>query len=318
MHRRLTALAVALSLVPAAARAQMSRADSLLGRGLLDRAESEYYAAVRARPRDPDARWRLGNYLIARGALRIGATLIDEAMQFGFDKQMASSVLAAVYLDLGEYQSAASLPASPLSANEKALVRWLIEHPSRAIAPDSAVLVALTRPAIDGFVGATRIRIDGQPVIAMIAPRTGCGVQLSDTSAIASKLHRFPTARPDLAQAIPAAADSIGYGRMTITNVPVTLQKLGAGVQAVLCFGSVMRFAPTFDTRAGLLTLRLGGKVPAPAAASTGFPFLAWNGELSIARAGGWVPIAQPQVFAMLRDRRWTLDARRGLIVLEP
>jgi Flp pilus assembly protein TadD len=63
--------------------AQASRtADSLLNAGAVARAESLYYAAIRARPRDPMARWALGRYLAERGALRVAATLLEEADQF--------------------------------------------------------------------------------------------------------------------------------------------------------------------------------------------------------------------------------------------
>jgi hypothetical protein len=93
---------------------------------------------------------------------------------------------------------------------------------------------------------------------------------------------------------------------------------MGDGVQAVLCLGTLSRFAPTFDPKAGLITLRLGGAAPAPAVTATSFASLNADGQYSIAQAGGWAPIILPQIASMLRDRRWTLDSRRGFIVVEP
>src|SRR5512143_1475621 len=84
-----------------------TRADSLLRDGAIGRAESLYYAAARARPRDPAARWQLGRYLISRGALRVGATLVEEAVRFGLDPRVGAATLAPVYLQVGEYHQLA-------------------------------------------------------------------------------------------------------------------------------------------------------------------------------------------------------------------
>ena len=161
-------------------------------------------------------------------------------------------------MDLGEYQAVDKLPTSPLSASQRAAVRWLIEHPSRTIAPDSNVLVAFARTSADGYVGALRIRVDGYPVVAMLSPRAGCGLRLSDTSSVVRKLRRYPADSIGASRFVPAIADSIGYGRMTVTNVPAEVTAL-RDAQAVLCIGALARFAPTFDPKAGLATLRVGG-----------------------------------------------------------
>src|ERR1043166_6490513 len=134
------AVSVVLFALAARANAQTARsrhADSLIARGLLDRAESTYYAAARERPHDPQARGYLGIYLVGRGAFRIGATLLEEAMKFGGDKKAISLMLAHVYNYLGNYQAIATLPVSPLTAGQKRRNAWLIAHPTRTIAPDS-------------------------------------------------------------------------------------------------------------------------------------------------------------------------------------
>src|ERR1051325_8633618 len=79
----LSALLVAAAMPAAAQRA--NGADSLLAAGNLVGAESSYYASVRVRPRDPQARRQLGRFLAERGALRVGAVLLEEARQFGAD-----------------------------------------------------------------------------------------------------------------------------------------------------------------------------------------------------------------------------------------
>lgn len=309
---------VTLMAVSASARAQSVRAaDSLLRRGNLERAESEYYAVARMRPRDPQARFALGRYLASRGALRIGATLIDEAMQFGFDRRAGSAALEGIYSDLGEYSAIAAMSDAPLSAGDRAQMRWLTSHPGRTTAPDSTVLVAFTRSSVDGYVGAVRLRINGRPVLAMVSPRGGCGLRIADTSAVVSSLHRFG-ADSGASPRSAAAADSVGYGRLSVTNVPVSVERLPEHVQAVVCFGALVRFAPTFDPRAGLVTLRLGGRAPAPGASSMAMPMREIDGQYTVLKGGGWAAVVLPQISSMLASRRWTLDARRGSIFIEP
>lgn len=318
MNRRLLTTVSLVSLLPAIAGAQASRiADSLLRKVNIDRAESEYYAAVSARPRDPDARWALGRFLIARGATRIGMTLIDEAIQFGFDKRLAVATLEPVYMDLGEYQALDKLSPSPLSVSERALVRWLIEHPSRTTSPDSSLLVAFTRTTIDGYLGATSIRVNGQSVVAQIAPRGGCGIRIADTAAVTRRLRRYPADSTGSVH-VPAAADSVSYGHLSLTNVPVSVERLPSGVQAVVCFGALARYAPTFDPKAGLITLRLNGMAPRPSESSTVVPMLNIDGHYSIAENGSWAPMVLPAVTSLLKNHRWTLDAKHGRLVVEP
>jgi hypothetical protein len=106
---------------------------------------------------------------------------------------------------------------------------------------------------------------------------------------------------------------------MTVTNVPVTVLNMRDSVQATICFGTLMRFAPTFDSRAGLMALHPGGAVRAAVPPATQLRFFVdEHGMFTINRGNGWVPLALPEVAAMLRNRRWTVDTRRGVLVVEP
>ena len=69
-----------------------SRTDVLLDAGRWSDAEDILYGDVRARPRDPEARARLGRYLAMKGALRPGLVLIDEAVEFGLPPEMARAL----------------------------------------------------------------------------------------------------------------------------------------------------------------------------------------------------------------------------------
>ena len=54
------------------------------------------YAAVRTRPRDAEARARLGRYLAMKGALRPGLVLIDEAVEFGLSTETARALAVPI------------------------------------------------------------------------------------------------------------------------------------------------------------------------------------------------------------------------------
>ena len=317
--RRLFALgSAAFGMFAAPLQAQTVRtADSLLHQGILQRAEAEYYAASRIHPRDPNARFALGKYLLDRGAFRIGATLIDEAMQFGYDKTAGSAVLARVYMNLGEYAAIDRLPASTLASDEAAQLRWLAAHPSHVTTTDSSVLVAFIRPSVDQYVGAVRLRVNGHALVASISSRSNCGLRISDTSAVAHMLHRFPSSSPS-AERVLGAADSIAFGRVSISNVPVAMERFLDQTQAIVCFGMLARLAPTFDPRANLMTIHLAGVAPPPMNTSVVAPILDIDDQYTILRGGKWIPLASADAAALLRDRRWTFDPRRRQITIDP
>ena len=54
------------------------------------------YADVRSRPRDPEARARLGRYLAMKGALRPGLVLVDEAVEFGLSTETARAIAVPI------------------------------------------------------------------------------------------------------------------------------------------------------------------------------------------------------------------------------
>ena len=116
-------------------------ADSLLAAGHLFAAESAYYAASRARPRDPVARAALGRYLAARGATRVAAVLLEEAQFFGGDSAALARVLAPLYARMGAYGALDSLRPSVLGVAERKRVKWLARHAPEVRLGDSIVVV---------------------------------------------------------------------------------------------------------------------------------------------------------------------------------
>jgi hypothetical protein len=316
ISRRTLGVLIASVTTAASLSAQSVRvADSLLRAGDFRGAENMYYAASRVRPRDPDARYALGKYLLDRGAFRIGATLIDEAMQFGYDRRAGSAVLARAYMNLGEYEAIDRLPVATLSSDEQAQVRWLAARPSRLSLPDSSVLVAFNRTGASGYIGAVRLRVNGQPIVALVSTRSTCGLRVSDTLSVARSLHRFGAAGRG-GYGLLAAADSLGVGRLSISNVPVVIERMS--VPAVICFGMLARYAPSFDPRGNLMTLHMAGVAPPPSSRAMVAPIMDVGGEYTVLHGGKWTPIVLPEVAALLRDRRWTFDPRRRQVAIEP
>jgi len=295
--------------------AQNVVADSLLQRGSLERAESAYYAAARVRPHDPLARWGLGRYLAGRGAPKVAATLLEEALRFGGDSALIGADLAPLYLTLWDYHALISLPTRVVSAGDRERARYLESHPTRLVAPDS-VMTILYRDASDtGYLGRLPIRVNGRIVEALIAPGM-TGLVLSDSTATATRVRRFTAraAQRGGSAVVPAAADSIGIGRLAFVNFPVSVAATRG--PATIGLDVIGKLAPTFDARAERMTVRISGTIQPPV---PGDRFSTWStpSELRVLQAGGWLPIVNPQLASMLRQRRWTLDAKRGQVVIE-
>lgn len=272
--------------------------------GTVTQTESALYDAVRARPRDPAARVALGRYLLSRGATRVGMTLLEEAIKFGGDAAAIEPDLARAYLDAGEYKSLASLGS--LSPAEHDRAAWFAAHESRTLSPDSILQVPL-RSASDGA-GVIDLRIDGQSIPATVSASVS-GIVISDTAAVAKTLHRFGASSA-------AAADSIGIGGLSVSNVPLAIAKIDGGQAAIVGLDFLGRYVPTFDARAGQVTLRVGmTRVPLPA----GVKYITWSTptDLQVLQSGGWISVTRPSMARELRDHRWTFDARGGVLVVE-
>jgi len=311
------AMVAAMSSLPlAVVAAQGSRADSLLNAGGLQRAESLYYAAAQAHPRDPASRWALGRYLVSRGAPRVGMTLLEEAIQFGGDAARIGADLAPVYLTLGEYQKLSAFRAAPISNTERERARWLVSHASKMVAPDSSTPVQYKKSNDASGIGAIALRVNGRTIDATISTHVR-GIVLSDTSAAAKRIRAFRAPGASSAQAIPAVADSIGLGGYSLSQFPVNISPIPGPSQAQIGMDVLARFAPTFDPRSDRVTLHVSGSVPKAASGVDQFSTLLTSNDLRVLQAGGWLAIDQAPVARMLSTRRWTFDAKRGQLTIE-
>jgi hypothetical protein len=300
---------VALLTVASTGAAQISRGDSGFRPGTINQTESALYDAVRTRPRDPAARAALGRYLLSRGATRVGMTLLEEALKFGGDSAAIEPDLARAYLDAGEYKSLAALKS--ISAVERDRAIWLAAHESRTIASDSIFAAPLRAPADSASVGQIILRVNGHAIPAAISARVS-GILISDTAAVASGLHRFGVD----GGSVLGAADSVRIAGMSVSNVPLAIARIAGGHSAIVGLDFVGQYVPTFDARAGELTLHVGmTRVPLP----SGARFVTWSTptDLQVFQSGGWISITRPSMGRELRDHRWTFDARSGMLVIE-
>jgi hypothetical protein len=300
-------------------RSELARADALLKAGRVEAAEALYYREARRRPRDPAARMALGRYLASRGATRIGAVLIEEARFFGANPALAALHLAPLYARLGDYKALALLPAAPLSAGERARAEWLAKNPSTVLGPDSVTL-ALTAPENDStsLLGAVTMVIDGLSIVAEIDPAVR-GLVLDTSRAHAPSLKIFagaPSAVQAGSPAVPAVLLRARLGNLAFTNLPVSLEPLASPKRGRIGLDLLGRFSPTFHPTEGRLVLRRSGRV-ARLLPGERVPLLVEPRDTWVVWAGRPQPLGGDQVARRLRAARWTLDARRGEIVLQ-
>ena len=101
----------------------------------------------RAHPSARSRRARRARPISRRRAAPRGSamTLLEEAMQFGGDARGDRAPISRRCIStLGDYHALAALPSSPL-ARRAEHAQWLDAHPTRVVAPDSVLTVALSR-----------------------------------------------------------------------------------------------------------------------------------------------------------------------------
>ena len=309
---RVAASVIAVGALAPSAGAQnlVLRADSLLKNGQVFSAETLYYAAVRRQPRDPAARLALGNYLAARGALKVGAVLMEEARFFGGDAKTVAIQLAPVYARLGDYRALASLPGSELSYGERARASWLQTNPPSVQGPDSTTIPY--NPGGGLGLGRLQLVVDGDSVEAIIEPSV-LGLVLDTVWAMRPGLKTFKASTETDSRRVAGAAAAVKLGPMTLAGVPVQFAATGSARVARIGLDVLGMLAPTFDPAGKRLTLRKSGKI-GDGTGGTRIPTLVFGSGLWIVRDGAW-SVTGERGRSMIPGR-WTLNAKRGEIIL--
>lgn len=308
--------------LPAAAQYEVPRADSLLRAGQVARAEALYYAAARRRPRDPEARFALGRYLASRGALRVGAVLIEEARRFGGDPGRAATLLAPIYSDLGDFGAVVRLPQLRLAAGDLARARWLQQNPPTTGGPDSA-RIPLHAHGAPSSLGAFRIVFGGDTVRADFDPGVR-GIVIDRAHARTAGVRAFDADGMDTQPAVVARAT---LGPYTLRNLPVTLAELGGRWRARVGLDWLQRWASTIDPGfSRTIVLRRSGRVPAglatPRTARVALLHSLPHAPAD-AQRGAWIAVPgglarlDAREVSRLRTARVTLDPRRGELLID-
>ena len=288
--------------------AEREQADLLLERGALVAAESVYYAAVRVRPRDPWARLNLGRHLLARGAGKVAAALLEEARFFGADASATTADLLAAYESAAMWRAIAAFPGGAVTSGDKARAEFLMTHPPTSVGADS-VVVPLEAGG-SASLGRIALVIGGDTVRALIDP-TVRGVLLDAASARRRGVRLFAR---DVGALRVAVVDSVRLGALALVNVPVRLVGSNDTTGARVGLDWLGTLAPTVDPRARTLLVR---RQPGDARAVRGARVpIVMTGDGWGLVLDGFTPLATPAGRALLGERRWTLLTAKGEVAV--
>jgi hypothetical protein len=286
-------------------RAVPSAAELAVSRGQLAEAESVLYEASRRAPRDPAARGALGGFLAARGQLKVGQVLLEEAKLFGGDARAIDERLGHIYGWTGVW-------ATPSSAGrgdafwERAA--YLAKIPSAApTGPDSSE-VALEPNESAGF-GRVVLDVGGVMVPADVDARAE-GIVLPAALRSLGGVELFGTRDG----ATLAVVHEVMIGAHRLRNVPARIERVAS---ARIGLDVLAKLTPTFDASRKTLTLHSASSAPTPAPGEALPILLMFPGVRMVARSGE-PPVAMesPAARAALRGTRWTFDVRRGAVVV--
>jgi hypothetical protein len=283
-------------------------ADSLLAEGKLAAAESSYYAEARAQPRNPTVRAALGKFLAARGGVRAGAVLVDEARFFGGDSSALARVLVPLYVRLGDYKELVALTPNVLTPAERQRARWLATRPSEARLRDTVVILSYRAMGDGRGLGTIMLRVGKAELPAIIDPRVS-GLVLP-ASARADVRAFGAQGRNTL-----AVAETVQIGGVVLSNVPVLLGT--PDETARIGFDVLASYFPGFDPARGILTLRrVSRRSPSPTGVRVPALFDADGMRLLI--GGRWHSSTAASASMLMATRRWIWDGKLGDVVLLP
>jgi hypothetical protein len=290
----------------------VARADTLLIAGRIFAAESLYYIAVRRGPRDPVARLALGRYLAQRGALKVGAVLMEEARYFGGDPAHIAVELAPVYERLGEYNHLAALPASAVPYGERMRAEFLRDNRPAISGPDSANVAYTVNDS--QLLGRVRLLIGTDTVMATIDARTA-GLVLDTAWSKRKELRRFG-ARTTPLRDVDAVTPVVALGPYTFTNVPTHFAVLKGASRATIGLDLIGQLAPSFDPRAGKVMLRGSGRLPATFPGMS-IATLTNDRGVYVVKGETIFPLGHPDVQRYFRNSRWTLNPKKGEVLVD-
>ncbi len=239
----------------------------------------------------------------------MGAVLIEEAWRFGAAPGLAATYLAPLYARLADWRALSRLEQAPLSSGERARAQWLSRNPSATTGSDS---VSLPMQDAAGAFGEVVILVGVDTIRARVVARA-VGLVLDGSMATASGVRIFTGGGSDSRQGA-AVATRVRLGALELKNEPVRLEPLGRG-HALIGLELLARYAATVDPVANSLALRRDGRVARAFAGR--LPLLLEAREARVSWEGRLEPLGGIAVFPRLAAGRWTVDGKRGELVLE-
>jgi hypothetical protein len=302
-----------LAAAPLHAQGILTRADNLLRVGRMFAAETLYYYAVRRAPRDPEARLALGRYLAARGALRIGAVLMEEARYFGADPKTVAVYLAPVYAQLGDFRALAGLPNTPLHNAERLRAEWLRDNRPTVEGPDSVSIPWV--PSDTGAVGTVAVRIGPDIVRATLDARAH-GLVLDTAWMRRKETKVFASNFDNDVRNAAGVTLAIGLGDLLVRHVLTSFASQSSPSHAVIGLDAIMPFAPTIDPVSRRIVLRKSGRIDRNIVGERVQTLLFGSGLWLIWKES-MIPLAGDDARRLLAGSAWTLDWRRGQLVAQ-
>jgi hypothetical protein len=307
----------------AAASALVARGDTMLIAGRLFGAESAYYAAEHLAPHNGLVRLALGRYLAGRGALRVGATVMEEARLFGADPRLVALDIAPVYTQLGivdsltkrknDWAALAALPASAVPVGERLRAEYLASHPPGIEGPDSTIVLYVVSDS--HLLGTVKLVVAGDTLNAVIDARVS-GLVLDSAWAHRDSVKRFAARGARDPAAIYGVVSHVRLGAVTLVNAPVRFKPLKSWGNALIGLDLLGALAPTFDPRVGFMMLRRDGRIIGGVPGWKIPSFVARTGVL-VVKGETMFPIGHPDVQQYFRVGKWTWDARSGVVVVD-
>jgi hypothetical protein len=173
------------------------------------------------------------------------------------------------------------------------------------------------KPLSDGSgIGIVSIGVGERKVDALIDPRVSGVVLRGRQAKRRAGLQSFGQD----SSGIVAVIAELHLGDVTLSNVPARLEETGEGAKAssgaLIGLDVLRRLAPTFDAVAQTITLRRSGQVSLTTI-GTRSPMLLDPQGLRILVDGRWESSTSRTSGMLLSLHRWTLDAKRGVVILQ-
>jgi hypothetical protein len=158
--------------------------------------------------------------------------------------------------------------------------------------------------------------VGDRPIEALIDPRTP-GLVLRGSARRKRGLKIFGSDSTGVIAVVP----ELHLGNVVLSNVPARIEtdeSLVRGPAPLSSIGLdvVQHLAPTFDPMTRNISLRRTGQIAA-ATPGTRMPMLLEDSGMLVLVDGRWESMASRSAAMLLATRRWTLDARRGSLVLQ-